>query len=543
MFTIEEAEGMRRCWDLPEGGSLSIGRAPDNDIRIDDLRVSRHHAVLRSILGKQALLSNVSRANLLLLNDRRVSDRTGELPVGDGDQIRVIATLFTVRWNEEEESVSYNDHPLSESTMVIPATSGFTSLLNSTFTGRRSQEKELLELRRKADMLAQLCDMSAALATVFDVNSILDYATNIVMKAISADCCAALLLEQGSDPQPVSLRFRDEHTGRLHGRSISRTAVRTAIENRVMLSSQDLISDPNLKVSQMTVMQGIHALACAPLIGREGVYGALYVDRRGMTNAFTDIDTQLLAAVAAQAATAVEGARAHERFQREALARAAFARFMPEHIIKELVECPDKFQLGGTNKRISVLFCDVRGFARLSHRARPETIVDLLNILFTEMAAEIFQHQGTLNKYLGDGLMALFGAPVETETNAANAVAAAIGMQRRIKAVNQQLTARNLPNVTLGIGINTGEATVGCIGAEQRSEYTAIGDTVNVASRIEGIALPGQVLVTQSTADELNGLFALSEPRSVEVKHIDEPVRIYTVEYDADLAGAECETR
>jgi adenylate cyclase len=313
--------------------------------------------------------------------------------------------------------------------------------------------------------------------------------------------------------------------------------VRTAIEKRVMLTSRDVAKDVDFNISQSAVLQGIRSLACAPLAGREGVYGALYVDRRDALETFTELDTQLLAAVAAQAATAVEASRAHERMQREAMARAAFARFMPEHIIRELVENPQKFQLGGTNKHVTVLFCDVRGFAKLSHRARPETIVDLLNILFTEMAAEIFHHQGTLNKYLGDGLMALFGAPVGGTADAKAGVAAALGMQKRIKSVNAQLRAKKLPTITLGIGINTGEATVGCIGAEQRSEYTAIGDTVNIASRIEGIAKPGQVLVTHATVEELEGEFPLSEPWSVEVKNIDEPVRVYSVIYEAEAAA------
>jgi adenylate cyclase len=127
--------------------------------------------------------------------------------------------------------------------------------------------------------------------------------------------------------------------------------------------------------------------------------------------------------------------------------------------------------------------------------------------------------------------MALFGAPVGGETDAHNAVSAAVGMQRRIKQVNEQLEARGLPKVMLGIGINTGEATVGCIGAEQRSEYTAIGDTVNIASRIEGIAHPGQILITHETAKELGDKFPMSEPWAVEVKHIDELVQIYSVKY------------
>ncbi|HKR00344.1 MAG TPA: adenylate/guanylate cyclase domain-containing protein [Pyrinomonadaceae bacterium] len=531
MFTIQEIEGLKRQWKLSERGALTIGRAYDNDIRVDDLRVSRHHAVIRSVAGDQAFIRNVSSGNLLLVNGQNVSNQAGEHLVRNGDEIRLTPATFTVVW-EEYNVLGYTDEPLSHSTVIAPATSGFTSLINTTFTGRLSKEKELEELRRKAEMLAHLCDMSAALSAVFDQKSILDYATDVVMRMIQADCCAALLIEQDADLQPVSIRFRDEVTEPSPARSISRTAVRTAIEKSVMLSSQDVLVDENLPVGRATITQGIRSLACAPLAGREGVYGALYVDRRGVPEPFTELDTQLLAAVAAQAATAVESARAHERVQRETLARAAFARFMPEHIIRELVECPEKFHLGGTNRRISVLFCDVRGFARLAHRAPPETIVDLLNILFTEMAAEIFAHQGTLNKYLGDGLMALFGAPVGGEQDAFNAVSAAIGMQRKIKEVNLQLAAKGLPKVTLGIGINTGEATVGCIGAEQRSEYTAIGDTVNIASRIEGIAHPGQVLVTDATAQELAGQFPLSDPSSVEVKHIDEPVKIYTVKYE-----------
>lgn len=530
MFTIRESDGMRREWALPEGASLTIGRAPDNDIRIDDLRVSRRHAIIRSITHGEARLANISKGNIVIANQMAVTAETGEATLKDNDRFKIASTSFDLIL--KEVPLRYTDDPLSMSTSMAPVTSGFTSLVTSTFTSG-SHRIEIEELKRKAEMLAQLCEMSAALATVFDTQSILEYATAIVMRAIPADCCAALLVDQNeTDLRPVSLRFRDNETA--SQRSISRTAVLTAIEQRVMLSSHDVLQDTKLKFSESVMLQSISSLACAPLIGRDGVYGALYIDRRVTPDKFTDLDTQLLGAVAAQAATAVESARALERSQREALARAAFARFMPEHIIKELVENPEKFQLGGTNKRVSVLFCDVRGFTKLAHRARPETIVDLLNILFTAMAAEIFEHQGTLNKYIGDGLMALFGAPLSTEGDAANAVAAAIGMQQRVRKVNEQLAAKNLPAVQLGIGINTGEATVGVIGAYQRSEYTAIGDTVNIAARIEGIAKPGQILVTAATAQELKGAFQLSEPESVNVKNIDESVQVYAVRYEPE---------
>jgi adenylate cyclase len=390
-------------------------------------------------------------------------------------------------------------------------------------------------------MLAELCDMSAALATVFDTQSILEYATGVVMRAIPVDCCAALLVEESeAEFRPVSLRFSDD--GKALKRTISRTAVRTSIAQKVMLSSHDVMHDRKLNLSDSVVMQNINSLACAPLVGREHVYGALYIDRRTMPEKLTDLDTQLLAAVAAQAATAVEATRAHERLKQEALARAAFARFMPEHIINELVKNPEKFELGGVNKRVTVLFGDVRGFSRLAQRSQPDKLVELLNILFTAMAGVIFERQGALNKYLGDGLMALFGAPVEGEQDAINAVSAAIAMQLGIKEVNEELTAKGLPTVQLGIGINTGEATVGVIGAYQHSEYTAIGNTVNIASRMEGLAKPGQILVTAATVQELGGTFILSAPQEISVKNIDAPVQVYNVIYQPEDDGPDTDS-
>ncbi|HEY0320239.1 MAG TPA: adenylate/guanylate cyclase domain-containing protein [Pyrinomonadaceae bacterium] len=536
MFIIQELEGQKRQWELPEGTRLSIGRAQDNEIRLDDLRVSRHHAELRAVSREQAELWNVSNGNLVLANDKKITNTPHILCTGD--YIKIISGSFNISW-KEDAPLRYIDEPLSMGTTMVPATPSVSQLLTTSFSSSQSREDELKELRRKAEILAQLCEMSAALATVFDTGAILDYATEVVMRSIPADCCAALVRDPCGDPKTVSIRFRNQGNGPVKESTISRTAVRTAMDKRVMLSSHDVTRDVDLNVSQSALMSGIRSLACAPLVGRVDVHGALYIDRRHVLETFTELDTQLLAAVAAQAATALEAANAHERMRREQSARDAFARFMPEHIIKELVENPQKFQLGGTNRRVTVLFCDVRGFAKLAHRARPETIVDLLNILFTEMAAAIFKHHGTLNKYLGDGLMALFGAPVKGDTDAVDAVAAAIGMQQRIKAVNEQLTAKNLPNVMLGIGINTGEATVGCIGAEQRLEYTAIGDTVNIASRIEGIAKPGQILVTQDTAEELGSKFPLSEPWTAQVKHIEDPVKVYSVIYST---GAEDDT-
>jgi hypothetical protein len=245
MFVIQEMGGLKRQWELPEGRKLTIGRAQDNDIRLDDLRVSRHHAEIRSVSREQAELWNVSHGNLVLANEFKVTNDPHAICTGD--HLKIISALFTVSW-KEEAPLRYVDEPLSMGTTMVPASSSVSELLTTTFSSRK--EEEIKELRRKAEILAQLCEMSAKLSTVYDIGTILDHATEVVMRSIPADCCAALVADQCGDPKPLSIRFRQKDGVSVKESTISRTAVRTAMEKRVMLSSHDVAKDVDLNVSQ-----------------------------------------------------------------------------------------------------------------------------------------------------------------------------------------------------------------------------------------------------------------------------------------------------
>jgi adenylate cyclase len=203
---------------------------------------------------------------------------------------------------------------------------------------------------------------------------------------------------------------------------------------------------------------------------------------------------------------------------------------MPEYVVRQMLEHPESFKLGGVNQNITVLFADVRGFTRLAEHAPPEQVVQLLNYYFSAMSDIIFAHNGTLDKYIGDGLMALFGAPTTTPDDAVNAVVVAIEMQHRIQKLNEDFRAAGLPEVSIGVGLHTGEATVGYIGSERRTEYTAIGDTVNLASRLESNALGGQILLSEATASALpQGQFPLREHAALTVKNRAQPVQVSEV--------------
>src|SRR5947209_13471726 len=404
---------------------------------------------------------------------------------------------------------------------------------------------ELEELRRKAKILALLYEMSKTLGSVFDLDPIFDKACEVIFSATPADRVVALLKDEGADGEDdlklVAIRVRDEKRA-THARKqpIGRTITRKVMRERQALLSQDAAADSEFAGVHSIVAQGVHSTICAPLIADTRVHGALYADRLDPFTAFTRDDLELVSAVAAQTAAAVENARSHARLAREEVARANYSRFMPEYVVQQILENPDSFKLGGVNQTLTVLFADIRGFTRLSEHAPPERVVQLLNNYFTAMSDIIFAHGGTLDKYIGDGLMALFGAPTATPEDPCNAVAAAVDMQRQIEVINGKLRAEGLSEIAIGIGLHTGVATVGYIGSERRSEYTAIGDTINLAARLEQNALAGQILLSDSTARAAEKSECKFHPRPpIMVKNRVQPVPIFEVEWRQTPASAD----
>ena len=238
----------------------------------------------------------------------------------------------------------------------------------------------------------------------------------------------------------------------------------------------------------------------------------------------------MIGAVAAQAAMTVETVRHTTGFCPR---RGRPGKLQPLHawyVVKQL-ENPQSFRLGGVNQKITVLFADIRGFTSISEKENPEKIVGLLNRYFSAMSEIIFEHGGTLDKYIGDGLMALFGAPNVSEEDALNAVKAAVKMQKRLRTLNDELRHEGLSEISVGIGLHTGVATVGYIGSEKRSEYTAIGDTVNLAARLQDIAKGGQIIMTEAAHEASGGRIPVNVLDPLTVKNRVEPVKVLEVRW------------
>jgi adenylate cyclase len=209
-----------------------------------------------------------------------------------------------------------------------------------------------------------------------------------------------------------------------------------------------------------------------------------------------------------------------------------FGRYVPRAVVHQLMLQPelDALQLGGTKREVTVLFADVRGFTSFAEKLQPEQVVLELNKLLREMVECTFEHEGTLDKFIGDAILVLFNAPLDQPDHVSRAVRTALDMQRRIR--NQA------SSLTIGIGLHVGQAVVGNIGTPQRMEYTAIGTTVNIASRLCDYAEGGTVIISQSVADRLAGEFQLTPHTAIQVKGISEPIAILSV---SSLAKSESE--
>lgn len=555
---VTDASGRQAQHELNGRVLCMIGRAPDNQVVLDDPRASRHHAHIQpnddgsfTLVDGIVVNGQIKRsANKVFVN----GEQKFEHALKDGDRVTIGASTLRFEQAKEERTadLSFDDKPLGHTQLLMSAKDVLTTVLRQSDPGTSGVvvpkgDKVLETLQRKANILSEIYEMSKALGAGFDLDRIFKMATDIIFRSTPADRVIALLAdgivtEQNADDAklfPIATRARDEKL-EAHARkmTIGRTITRKVMKDRVALLSQDAAADEQFAGVDSIVSQGVRSTICAPLFTESGVHGALYADRLDPFSAFKPDDLELISAVAAQTAIAVENVRAHERLAKEEVARANYSRFLPEYVVKQMLENPNSFKLGGVTQTVTVLFADIRGFTRISEHAVPEKIVQLLNRYFSAMTDIIFAHGGTLDKYLGDGLMALFGAPTETPKDAANAVSAAVAMQRRMLSINDELRAEGYPEIGIGIGLHTGEAIVGYIGSERRSEYTAIGDTVNTASRLESNAKGGQILISEVAANAAHTRYQLLPREPISVKNREQPVPLFEVDWQHSISSA-----
>jgi adenylate cyclase len=508
---------------------VRIGRHPTkNELVLPTKQVSAIHALLKRI-GNEYLLIDLNSTNGTLVKNERIA----EASLKDGDSFSI--GTFTIEINDRsarKNDISYQESPIGQNVLTrsVSGDPYQTRMLDKDF------EQGALEARlaEKIKILETLYELGRVFSSVFNIDQIFQQIADILFRLTPADRCAILVCQTTTntlEPRLIKINpSKNLSSPQQIDFAISRTIASKVIADRLSLLSVDAQTDRRLS-SESIAIQHIHSVMCAPLIGKTDVLGVIYVDKIDLRDSFSSDDLDLLNAVAGQAAIAFDNARAYEQLAQEAIARSSYQRFMPNHIIDLILKSPEGLKIGGTIQPATILFADIRGFTSMAEKSSPQLVVKALNLFFSAMTEIIFANLGTLDKYLGDGLMAIFGAPYPNDNDAINAVNAAIGMQRRLNKLNLEIKRLGFDPIEIGIGINTGDVTVGCIGSDRRMDYTAVGNTVNLASKLMSQAKGQNILISQTTFQMLGNVFRAKPLPDNELRGLSSYTRVYQIIY------------
>jgi adenylate cyclase len=509
---------------------VTIGRGNANDLVLNDSSVSRFHAVIK-LDDHSVVIADRGSTNGVVLNGERISRET-ELKAGD------IALLgrYQLRLEEVDDKgilVRRSDIP-STINEIIRGGADRKILPEKNLASQNALSdlaERIKKLERENYLLTVLYDAGQALNAKLSVEDISEQVMNLAFRIEAVERGFVMLFdESGAVVQQSDFRYRDPQNSASQPVILSNSVLEMIRKEQRPILIHDVSSDDRFSGSESIRISGLRSAMCAPLLGTERLFGIIYVDNLEKTSAFTQDELNVFALLAAQGGAAIDNAMAHEKIAQQALQRSALGRFLSPEVAEMVVANPD-IRLGGVNQKVTVMFADIRGFTTMSQNMEPERVVEILNEYFTRVTDVIFDYGGTLDKYIGDAVMALYGAPISKGNDAVSCVNSAVQIQKMLIELNRDAAIRRWPELRVGIGINTGIVTAGNIGSPRRLDYTVIGDTVNTASRLMSNAAAEQILISESTAQELGNKFDLERLPPLLVKGRSEPVQVFQVNW------------
>jgi adenylate cyclase len=528
-FLITDPAGQTQIFELHRS-TLSIGRADSNDLVLNHPSVSRHHARITVLPGDITLLIDLGSLNGTFVNAQQIQEHRLR------DQDRVTVGMYELKYEAVGETALHVETAVGAvgdvDQLISPESLG-SSLRLQAEAGPpipASPEERLRNLEQENKLLKLLLGVGKTLSSVLTPEEIMHRVMELVFQMENVERGFVMLLDEKKGFRPAVLMHKDEQT-KSDPRSValSRTLIDRVTTERLPLLIHDVAGDERFSTSESLRLSGIRSAMCAPLIYKDRVFGLFYVDCLSKAWAFSQDELNVFSVIAAEAAISFDNARSHEELARRIVERQALERFMSSSIVEKILSHPDEIHLGGENQVATILFADIRGFTRMSEKMEPHEVVELLNEYFTLMTDLIFENGGTLDKYLGDGILAVFGAPLAKPDDAARAVKTGVEMQRALSQLNRSWETRGQRSWMMGVGINTGPVTAGNIGSTKRMDYTVIGDAVNLASRLCSNAAGKQILISESTFRLLDGSFPTLRLEPLRVKGKEAPVEIYEI--------------
>src|SRR6266566_4723056 len=482
--------------DLQLGRKLVVGRAVTSDVPIYDPTISRRHAEI--VMTENGVrVTDLGSSNGTFLNGAKIT----EADAGAND----VVTFGKVAFRVKEVTA-----PLPRP-QVVPPPADFKASTKGGAAGGTivrqlpvsvsggvpaiviDQPQGASHLKVKADNLEErrekklslLLEVSKELSKQQELDRLLDKVVDFTFQIMNVDRVAIL-----SDNAAADERFK--------GKSI--------------------------------LIQSVRSAMCTPLMGSDSkVLGILYVDNLTATHSFADEDLEFLIAFGGLTAVAIENSQLSDRLRREAVVVSNFQRYFAPNLASQIAQQEGEVALGGTKRPVVVFFSDIRGFTPMSETMNPDEIAGLLTEYFTEMVDIVFEHSGTLDKFMGDAIMALWGAPIAHADDADRAMQCALDQIETLEKMNAKWKESGRQPLAIGIGINFGEVFAGNIGSNRRLEYTVIGDAVNTASRLCSSAGLNEILISEPFYQALKTPPKVEALEPIQVKGKAKKVPVYRV--------------
>jgi len=487
-----------------------------------DRLVSKQHCVIQRTGRGYELVDQGSR-NGTFINNKRLSE---PVLLQSGDRVMIGATRITFEQEEKakEEVLDLTEAAGSPLIQSIVDPSAALEFLPAAMI----EDGELL--RRDYEKLRFAYQLHREIALELDLDTLLGRVLEMIFSFMPAVDRSLVLLRKGAG-EALYMAKKQMRPGISNTKmSVSSTIVNQVISERKAILSNDAVVDDRFDGSQSIVMQGIRSAMAVPMIAHSGeVLGILHVDSLKRIGAFTERDLNVVQGFAAQAALSIENTFMARKIEEEAATREKLQRFLSPNLVGKVLQGELKIEKGGELKTVAVLFSDVRKFTNLAARHEPQVIVELLNSYFERMTEIVFDYDGTLDKFIGDALMGLWGAPISGPNDVENAVRAAYRMQQAMREFNVEAEGIIGEHIAIGIGIDVGEAVAGLMGSSRTMNFTVIGSHVNRAARLCSAAKAGEIMVSERVMQRVKGEFSCEATEPMTLKGFDQPVPVYRV--------------
>ncbi|MCX6557819.1 MAG: FHA domain-containing protein [Candidatus Aminicenantes bacterium] len=486
-----------------------IGKLPENDIELKDNTVSRQHCQLQRA-GKSFKLSDMKSTNGCFVNGQRVQHRMLEV----GDKITVGRTVISFLTVSKEES--YRDSSDQKISLMVPI--------------EQLMKAEMKPKAKSAEpsFLASLTDLGKSLIASQNIEDSFQKLGDLIFKFVHPE--KIFIFYYDDKQNDIHLKYTYAQPGKKDDIvNISKTIALKAIHEKVAILSSNTRNDSRFDSSKSIFIYGITSAISVPIWAKDSIYGLIYVDTSSIAHVFSEKDLEIMSIIANFAGFSIEGINSQEKLSRERRLRARLERYHSPAVVSRLMEFQDSNTgevMPYRESEATVLFMDIVKFTSRAEKMTPIEVGIFLNNFFTEMTEIIFKNSGTLDKFIGDAIMALFGIPLEFSNHAELALVTALEMMKKLQDMNDQMTAEN--KIHVRIGIHSGKLISGDFGSPKRLDYTVLGNTVNIASRLESsVAGSDEIVVAESTYLAAGVKFDFELRGEKKLHGISKPVNVY----------------